>query len=279
MGSPLGPSRCRDAGMGCLAVFVPQDNVLSPGRCSRYNAPGHATTLRRLAKAGLPGMATIKPARTIAIGDIHGCSAALRTLIEVIVPTADDMIVTLGDYVDRGPDSRGVFDCLIELAGRCTLVPIMGNHDDMLLQAIDGHHVSTLLAFGGTATLASYGGSAPEDLRLIPDDHVRFLRGCVDYLETDSYIFVHGSYIPNLAMSDQPELALRWESLRDDVPAPHFSGKTVIAGHTSQHSGEILDLGHIKCIDTRCYGGGWLTALDVQTGQVWQANRDGQVRN
>ena len=79
-------------------------------------------------------------------------------------------------------------------------------------------------------------------------------------------------------MSDQPDLALRWESLRDDVPAPHFSGKTVIAGHTSQRSGEILDLGHIKCIDTCCYGGGWLTALEVHTGQVWQANREGILR-
>ena len=47
------------------------------------------------------------PGRTIAIGDIHGCSAALRAIVEAIQPTADDTIVTLGDYVDRGPDSRG----------------------------------------------------------------------------------------------------------------------------------------------------------------------------
>ena len=52
----------------------------------------------------------------------------------------------------------------------------------------------------------------------------------------------------------------------------------MIAGHTSQRSGEILDLGHIKCIDTRCYGGGWLTALEVHTGQVWQADREGRYR-
>ena len=167
-------------------------------------------------------MTTSAPARTIAIGDVHGCSAALRAVLEAIGPTPDDLIVTLGDYVDRGPDSRGVFDCLIELADRCQLVSILGNHDDMLLQAIDGHHTATLLAFGGAATLASYGGSGPEDLCLIPVEHVRFLRGCVDYFETDTHIFVHGSYVPNLAMSDQPELALRWESLRDDVPAPAF---------------------------------------------------------
>lgn len=224
------------------------------------------------------GMTSSRPGRTIAIGDIHGCSAALRALLEVIRPTPDDLIVTLGDYIDRGPDSRGVLDCLIELADRCELISLLGNHDDMLIQAIDGHHTATLIAFGGAATLASYGGTGPDHLHLIPHEHVRFLRECLDYFETESHIFIHGSYVPNLSMSDQPELALRWESLRDDVPAPHFSGKIVIAGHTSQRSGEILDLGHIKCIDTRCYGGGWLTALEVQTGQVWQANRDGQLR-
>jgi serine/threonine protein phosphatase 1 len=71
---------------------------------------------------------------------------------------------------------------------------------------------------------------------------------------------------------------LRWESLRATTPGPHESGKTVIVGHSSQKSGEILDLGHLACIDTFCYGGGWLTALDVKTGDVWQASRDGTMR-
>jgi serine/threonine protein phosphatase 1 len=219
-----------------------------------------------------------KPARTIAIGDIHGCSAALRALLVALCPQPDDLIVALGDYVDRGPDSRGVLDCLVDLAGQCQLVPILGNHDDMLLQAIDGQHVTTLLSFGGPATLASYGGVGPDHLHLIPETHVTFLKSCVPYFETEEFIFVHGCYVANLPMSDQPELALRWESLRHDIPAPHFSGKIVIAGHTSQRSGEILDLGHIKCIDTCCYGGGWLTALEVYTGVVWQADQGGRMR-
>jgi serine/threonine protein phosphatase 1 len=61
--------------------------------------------------------------RTIAIGDIHGCAAALAALVEVIRPGPDDTLVMLGDYIDRGPDSRGVLDQLIALAGRCQLVP------------------------------------------------------------------------------------------------------------------------------------------------------------
>ena len=79
-------------------------------------------------------------------------------------------------------------------------------------------------------------------------------------------------------MDDQHVGMLRWESMRGMTPGPHDSGKTVIAGHTSQKNGEILDLGHAKVIDTYCYGGGWLTALDVQTEEVWQADREGNMR-
>ena len=73
-------------------------------------------------------------------------------------------------------------------------------------------------------------------------------------------------------------MTLRWQPVRHSVPGPHVSGKTVIVGHSSRKDGEILDLGHVKVIDTYCYGGGWLTALDVETGEVWQAGRDGNMR-
>src|SRR6266566_2962031 len=76
--------------------------------------------------------------RTIAIGDIHGCSIALAALIELICPQADDTIITLGDYVDRGIDSKGAVELLIALADRCRLIPILGNHDEMMLHARDG---------------------------------------------------------------------------------------------------------------------------------------------
>jgi serine/threonine protein phosphatase 1 len=79
-------------------------------------------------------------------------------------------------------------------------------------------------------------------------------------------------------MDEQPVMMLRWESLRETTPGPHESGKTVIAGHTSQKNVEILGLGHVKVIDTYCYGGGWLTALDVRTDEVWQADREGNLR-
>ena len=195
------------------------------------------------------------PTRTVAIGDIHGCSAALDAILAAIRPRPDDTIVTLGDYINRGPDSRGVLDRLIDLSRRCRLVPILGNHDQMLLDVHSGKHpIEWLLDIGGIATLDSYGPG--RDYGLMPVKHIEFLEGCLDYYETDTHIFVHGNYYPGIPMDEQPVSLLRWESLRDTIPGPHESGKTVIAGHTSQRSGEILDLGHLKCIDTYCYGGG-----------------------
>ncbi len=220
--------------------------------------------------------------RTIAIGDVHGCATALKALLAAIDPRPDDVIVALGDYVNRGPDSRGVLDRLIELERQCKLVPILGNHDQMLLAALAGEPraLSELLDMGGGATLASYGARriTEADLDLIPSAHRTFLERCRDYYETKSHIFVHAQYDPDAAMDEQSPLWLRWESLRDGIPDAHVSGKRAIVGHSSQKSGEILDVGHLVCIDTYCYGGGWLTALDVDTNEVWQVNRYGEFR-
>ena len=215
--------------------------------------------------------------RTIAIGDIHGCSAALDALLKAIQPRPEDYIVGLGDYINRGPDSRGVIERLIELKDRCLLVPLLGNHEEMLFEALaDSYPLDYFLGVGGDATLDSYGPDRV--LSLIPGDHLKFLKSCLDYHETRSHIFVHASYASDLPMSEQSSPILRWEPLRNAVPEPHVSRKTVIAGHTSQKNGEILDLGHVKVIDTYCYGGGWLTALEVQTEEVWQADREGNMR-
>ncbi|WP_148598659.1 metallophosphoesterase [Aquisphaera giovannonii] len=215
--------------------------------------------------------------RTIAIGDIHGCSAALAALIDAIRPTPGDTIITLGDYINRGPDSKGVLDRLIELGRHCRLVPILGNHDQMLLDVRSGKYpLFWLFDMGGTATLDSYGPG--RDLARIPDEHYGFLESCRDFHETDTHFFVHANYDADVPMAEQEIGMLRWESLRATVPGPHESGKKAVVGHTSQKGGEILDLGHLKCIDTYCYGGGWLTALEVRTEEVWQVDRAGTWR-
>jgi serine/threonine protein phosphatase 1 len=215
--------------------------------------------------------------RTIAIGDIHGCRVALETLLAALDLTSEDTVVMLGDAIDRGPGSRDVLDGLLALHEACRLVPIFGNHEQMLLDAVDGRiPLQDWLMHGGAETLDSYGKNAA--LGAVPPRHVEFLRTWGDYYETPSHFFVHGNYLPREILSKQPWQRLRWESLRAMIPAAHCSGKTAILGHTPDKQGEILNLGHLVCIDTYCYGGQWLTALEPKTGQVWQSNERGELR-
>jgi serine/threonine protein phosphatase 1 len=221
--------------------------------------------------------------RTIAIGDIHGCCAALSAVIKAIAPGPEDTLVTLGDYIDRGPDSKGVLELLIPLAGRCRLVPLLGNHEEMLLAALaDRAALRTWLSCGGVEALRSYGWAPGGPRRaladLIPRRHQQFLAGCRSYHETATHLFIHAGYLPELPMKEQPGVALRWRVTDAQTATPHCSGKVAVVGHTPQRSGEVLDLGFLICIDTNCYRGGWLTALDADTGQLWQADQHGRLR-
>jgi serine/threonine protein phosphatase 1 len=224
------------------------------------------------------------PGRTVAIGDIHGCSLALSALLDAIKPEPEDDLVFLGDFIDRGPDSRGVLDMVIDLRQRCTVIPLLGNHEEMLLASLNDRTALRLwLTCGGAEAIASYSGrlrppTHPDALlNVIPEEHWYFLQTCRSYYETDTHLFVHGGYVPELPLDCQPTEALRWRVTNENAK-PHCSGKIAIVGHTPQHSGEILDLGFLMCIDTNCCRGGWLTALDVQSRQVWQADAQGRLR-
>src|SRR5262245_48974669 len=112
------------------------------------------------------------PARTIALGDVHGCSQALRAVIDAIQLTSDDTLVMLGDYVDRGPDSRGTLDLVLDLEQKCRLVPLLGNHELMLFDSLENPRVIGMwLECGGVATVRSYDGR----LENIPAEHLAFI--------------------------------------------------------------------------------------------------------
>ncbi len=213
--------------------------------------------------------------RIIAIGDVHGCSQALHALLEAIDPDESDTIVTLGDYVDRGPDSRGVVCQLLELNQRCRLIPLLGNHEIMMLSVLSGQlDARTWQRFGGMETLASYGGQFAR----IDDEHTQFLTACRHFHESETHLFMHANYVANLELSEQPENVLFWTHITSVVPPRHQSGKVAVVGHTPQVGGKILNLGHLLCIDTCCFAGGYLTALDTTSGTVWQADRQGHLR-
>jgi serine/threonine protein phosphatase 1 len=216
--------------------------------------------------------------RCIAIGDIHGCAEALRAILHAIDAQPADLVVVLGDIIDRGPNSRNAVEQLLELRQRCQLKVVMGNHEEMFLAVMRGKSAPhKWVQFGGASTLDSYGFDG--DLAVVPQEHVEFLSSFDDYIEIDKYFFVHANYEARVPLAEQKSSWLRWRSLDEVMPAPHCSGKIAVVGHTAETSGEILSMRHLKCIDTYCYGGKWLTALDVDAGQCWQANDQGELRS
>lgn len=215
--------------------------------------------------------------RIIAIGDIHGCATALQTLLNAIDVAASDTIISLGDLVDRGPNSKATLDCLLALQSKCKFVLVQGNHEEMMLAVVaGGASPQEWLKHGGVATLDSYRFTG--DLDVVPASHVELMESGLPFYETDQHFFVHGNYEPKVPFAEQDPNVLRWRSLVGATPGPHMSGKKAIVGHTPDKSGEIFDIGHLMCIDTYCYGGMWLTAIDVANGTVWQANDDGELR-
>ncbi len=211
--------------------------------------------------------------RTIAIGDIHGCAAALAELLRQIAPQPHDTLVTLGDYVNRGPDTQGVIEQLLALAERCRLVPLLGNHDERLLTLVKAPDRAWANDRANRATLASYG---PElDLGNIPQAHVRFLEGCRLSYQSPTHLFAHANYDPEVPLEACDRSLLVHRRLEPPYPGPHVSRKRVIVGHTAQRDFRVLDLGHVVCIDTGCCYGGWLTALEVDSNRYWQARQPG----
>lgn len=214
--------------------------------------------------------------RTLAIGDIHGCSTALETLAKEAAFSKEDELVFLGDYIDRGPDSKKVIDYLIRLQDEGYDVKcIRGNHEVMMEEARKegGRAAMSWLRFGGEQTLQSYDA---KDFGTISAEHWSFLENLLPYYETESHIFVHAGAIAETPMEEQPEHALYWDFF--DFPERHISEKTIVCGHSSQKNGRPINIGHAICIDTWAYGKGWLTCLDVGTGHCWRSKQTGLFR-
>jgi len=213
--------------------------------------------------------------RTLVIADIHGCLDPLRHLWEAIEPRPEDKVVFIGDYVDRGPDSKGVIDFLIGLPPELDVTFLSGNHEEkFFLASIDETELAHWISdWGGGATLESYGPGGLDD---VPEEHWEFMRKAEPYFETETHIIVHANLEPEVPLAEQLPFALIHKKF--GTPEPHCSGKTMVCGHTAQKSHVPLDLGHAVCIDTDPGRGGWLTCLDTESGEYWQANFEGELR-
>ena len=211
--------------------------------------------------------------RTLAIGDIHGCLDSLLTLLDQVKPEEGDTVVMLGDYIDRGPKSKGVIELLLNWPFAAELILLKGNHEMIMEEAtLSSLHFDHWLNVGGVETLNSY---LPEPV-MFTKTHFDFIRNGLPYYETETTIYVHGGVKPKEPLEEQDVDDLAWRRMPD--AKKHISSKLVICGHTIQNSGKPKDVGHTICIDTGACRDGWLTCIEAETRHYWQANEEGKTR-
>ncbi len=222
--------------------------------------------------------------RLLAVGDIHGYVEKLIALLDQVQPSNTDRIVFLGDYIDRGPDSKGVINYLHDLMAKFPqIVFLRGNHEQQLLNMAfseKNEDVEFYLKNGGDACLASYGG-----LEVIPAEHMTFFKATklwhLEEVAGQQYLFVHAGVRPNRPLERQvaKDLMLIREPF---LKSPKPMGETIVVhGHTPNPNVPTNDPYRIS-LDSGVYIngpisedssvlGGKLTCCDVLTRQIWQA--------
>jgi serine/threonine protein phosphatase 1 len=208
---------------------------------------------------------------TYAVGDIHGRLDLLEQAIDTIGRHGQGLntrIVFLGDYVDRGPDSRGVLQRLISLQRDLGAICLKGNHEDMMIRAFTSSRADEFAlwsACGSQATLKSYGlGEGDNPMQAVPWDHIRWLARLPLTTADPSRIYVHAGLAPRTPFRDQTEATLLW--IREAflrAPAKDFE-QHVVHGHTPLWQGkpdpaspEILP--HRSNLDTAAFATGVLS--------------------
>jgi serine/threonine protein phosphatase 1 len=217
------------------------------------------------------------------IGDIHGCLSELSYLIESLPLQHADRIIFLGDYIDRGPESKGVVTYLMSMAKTSdyNLVFLKGNHEDMLLAYLGfiGRYGEMFLLNGGQATLGSYGITSPAPsqdsaMARIPADHLEFFLGLTNYSVEGSFLCVHAGIHPAKPLAAQSQLDLFW--IRNEfISSSHQLPYTVVFGHTPQRQ-VFYDLPAKIGIDTGVVYGGKLTCIELDEKMQFQIARGGR---
>ena len=230
--------------------------------------------------------------RVIAIGDLHGHHGPLQRMLQKIDLRSGDFIIFIGDYIDRGPDSKELVQELIELRFAHPHVAFLrGNHEDMLIGSLGYSAVvsdmSTWLYNGGSQTLHSYGLSRDELNHIVslwdeserraalrkvfPKEHINFFLDLELYVETEHHFFCHAGVDPAVSIEEgkQSPHNLLWmrEHLYADEPCWE---KTLVCGHTPLRDIRISE--KLICIDTGLHYYGTLSAIDVKSKEVFQVN-------
>jgi serine/threonine protein phosphatase 1 len=201
--------------------------------------------------------------RTFVIGDIHGCLGMLRKLIDRIQwDPSRDRLIFIGDYIDRGEDSRGVIDFVLSLKQDSPNVQcLIGNHEQMLIDYLSGDDPQTYILNGGGATLMSYDRvRRNKEDSLIPSSHLEFLSSLLLMVELDDYYIVHAGFRPHIPIEDQELFDMIW--IRNEFLLSQYDfGKVVIFGHTPFNNPVVMK--NKMGIDTGAVFGNRLTCLEL----------------
>jgi serine/threonine protein phosphatase 1 len=213
-------------------------------------------------------------ARTYALSDIHGCLDKLQRLVDrCLLDTKEEpaRFVFLGDYIDRGQDSRGVLEFVIDLQRRQPgrVVCLTGNHEDLALNAIDdpGEIDQWVVYNGGDKALRSYGVTHPSE---VPADHVAWLRALATHYDDGLRFFVHAGIDPARPLDRQQRHDMLWmrEPFLSDI---RDFGRFIVHGHTPVRGGQPDLRANRVNIDTAAVLGGPLTAAvfdDSKAGPI-----------
>ncbi len=204
-----------------------------------------------------------------AIGDIHGCARALDSLIDKLPLCNTDKLIFLGDYIDRGPDSKAVVEKLLALRQVYDCVFLRGNHEWMMLNyVLNNRDFELWMMNGAYATVRSYG-----DVKKIPSEHLEFFENTVYYHIENGYFFVHAGVKPYLPVQEQNNFDLIWIREEFIYAENPLEGYIVVFGHTPF---ENVFVSRDKIgIDTGCVYGGRLTAFRIDDGMIFQADCGG----
>ena len=209
------------------------------------------------------------------IGDIHGCANELIHLLTKLPITRDSLVVFLGDYIDRGPAASKVVDTIIDLFNYCQVVPLMGNHEQLLLnflkEGANDEDVMNFIYNGGNSTLSSYADANGE--YRIPGSHQKFFTSLKLFHTTDKYFFVHAGTpdIPLDNISEKDRQELLW--IRSNFFESTFPwNKLIIHGHTPVKEIDITDR-RIN-LDTGCVYGNKLSAMGLPSLTTYHIVRD-----
>ncbi len=218
--------------------------------------------------------------QVFAVGDVHGCANELRTVLNKLPLHPDCTIVFLGDYIDRGPQSREVVDTILELSKSYEVIPLMGNHESMLLKFIadpESEDAAMFIYNGGSATLASY-RTGPDEYH-IPEDHLEFYRTLRLSYETEDYFFVHAGFpdVP-LAQLDVGEHAQAMLWLRGSFRTSTYAwSKRIVHGHTPVR--EVVFRPNRINVDTGCVYDGKLSVVELPTESVYSVAKAERARH